>query len=174
MEEKFSFLVLDYQSVSSLSQSCLCDPMDCSTPGFPVHHQFPEHAQTHVNRVGDAINHLILHRHLLLLTSVFFSIRVFSNELVLPIFGTHFYLRARLLAWLLSPPFDSPFSPPDRLYLLPPLSLLYPTLWISLCVLGCGEQLGNWLLARYVSLLMIPPFILLATSVSFLPFLFSL
>ena len=32
-----------------------CDPMDCSTPGFPVHHQLPELAQTHVHRVGDAI-----------------------------------------------------------------------------------------------------------------------
>ena len=44
-------------SVSSASQSCLtlCDPMDCSTPGFPVHHQLLEHAQTHVHRVGDAI-----------------------------------------------------------------------------------------------------------------------
>ena len=38
-------------------QSCaaLCDPMDCSTPGFPVHHQLPKLAQTHVHRVGDAI-----------------------------------------------------------------------------------------------------------------------
>ena len=37
--------------VSSVSQSCLtlCDPMDCSTPGFPVHHQLPELAQTHVH-----------------------------------------------------------------------------------------------------------------------------
>ena len=36
---------------SSLAQSCatLCDPMDCSTPGFPVHHQLPELAQTHVH-----------------------------------------------------------------------------------------------------------------------------
>ena len=44
-------------SVSSVAQSCLtlCDPMDCSTPGFPVHHQLPEFAQTHVHRVGDAI-----------------------------------------------------------------------------------------------------------------------
>ena len=33
----------------------LCDSMDCSTPGFPVHHQLPELAQTHVHRVGDAI-----------------------------------------------------------------------------------------------------------------------
>ena len=32
-----------------------CDPMNCSTPGFPVHHHFPEFTQTHVHRVGDAI-----------------------------------------------------------------------------------------------------------------------
>ena len=39
------------------TQSCLTlrDPMDCSTPGFPVNHQFPELAQIHVHRVGDAI-----------------------------------------------------------------------------------------------------------------------
>ena len=44
-------------SVQFMAQSCLtlCDPMDCSTPGFPVHHQIPELAQTHVHRVGDAI-----------------------------------------------------------------------------------------------------------------------
>ena len=42
---------------SSVSQSCptLCNPMDCSTPGLPVHHQLPELTQTHVHRVGDAI-----------------------------------------------------------------------------------------------------------------------
>ena len=34
-------------SVQSLSRVRLCDPMDCSTPGFPVHHQLPEPAQTH-------------------------------------------------------------------------------------------------------------------------------
>ena len=84
-----------------------------------------------------------------------------------------FYLGARLLAWLLSLPLNSPFSPPGLLCLLPPPSLLYTTLWISLCVPGCGEHLGNWLLAGSVSLLLIPPFILLATSVSFLPLLFS-
>ena len=44
-------------SVSSATQSCvtLCDPMDCSTPGLPVHHQLPEFTQTHVHWVGDAI-----------------------------------------------------------------------------------------------------------------------
>ena len=42
---------------SSVTQSCLtlCKPMDCSTPGFPVHHQLPKLAQTQVHRVGDAI-----------------------------------------------------------------------------------------------------------------------
>ena len=42
---------------SSVAQSCptLCDPMNHSTPGLPVHHQLPEFTQTHVHRVGDAI-----------------------------------------------------------------------------------------------------------------------
>ena len=42
---------------SSVAQSCptLCDTMNCSTPGLPVHHQLPEITQTHVYRVGDAI-----------------------------------------------------------------------------------------------------------------------
>ena len=43
----------------SLSRLWPCDPMDCSTPGFSVHCQLPELAQTHVPQVGDAINHLI-------------------------------------------------------------------------------------------------------------------
>ena len=42
---------------SSVTQSCptLCEPMNCSTPGLPVHHQLPEFTQTHVHRVSDAI-----------------------------------------------------------------------------------------------------------------------
>ena len=42
---------------SSVTQSCLtlCDPIDCSTPDFPVYYQLPEFTQTHVHRVGDAI-----------------------------------------------------------------------------------------------------------------------
>ena len=42
---------------SSAAQSCptLCDPMNRSTPGLPVHHQLPEFTQIHVHRVGDAI-----------------------------------------------------------------------------------------------------------------------
>ena len=42
---------------SSVTQSCptLCNPMNCSTPGLPVHHQLPEFTQTHIHRLGDAI-----------------------------------------------------------------------------------------------------------------------
>ena len=48
---------LDLLCCCSVAQSCLTlgDPMDCSTPGFPVHHQFLELTQTHVHRVSDAI-----------------------------------------------------------------------------------------------------------------------
>ena len=68
----------------SVAKSCptLCDPMDCSTPGFPIFHYLPEFVQTHVHWVIDAI-HVILCRPLLLLPSVFDNIRVFSSESVL-------------------------------------------------------------------------------------------
>ena len=54
------FLIKDCKMLvqfSSVAQSCptLCDPMNCSTPGLPVHHQFPEFTQTHIHRVSDAI-----------------------------------------------------------------------------------------------------------------------
>ena len=50
-------LLLYYLQFSAVAQSCptLCDPMNCSTPGLPVHHQLPEFTQTHVHRVSDAI-----------------------------------------------------------------------------------------------------------------------
>ena len=108
--------------------------MECSTPGFPVHHQLPEPAQTHVHQIGDAIqpshpqwcptlcdpmdcctpgfpvypksrsllklmsiesvmpsNHLNFCCPLLLLPSIFPSIRVFSNESVLCIRWTKYW-----------------------------------------------------------------------------------
>ena len=52
MNDSFSFSFLEYiVQFSSVTQSCLtfCDPMDCSTPGFPVHHQLSEFTQTHVH-----------------------------------------------------------------------------------------------------------------------------
>ena len=75
---------------SSVTQSglTLCHPMDCSTPGLPVHRQLPEFTQTHIHWVGDAIqpSHP-LSTPLLLLPSILPSIRVFSNESVLRIIG---------------------------------------------------------------------------------------
>ena len=67
---------------SSVAQLCptLCDPMNRSTPGLPVHHQFLEFTQTHIHQVSDAISHLILSRPLLLLPPIPPSIKVFSNE----------------------------------------------------------------------------------------------
>ena len=55
----YGFLISYILSVqfSSVAQSCLtlCDPRDCSMPGFPIHHQLPEPTQTHVHCIGDAI-----------------------------------------------------------------------------------------------------------------------
>ena len=72
---------------SSVSQSCpaLCDPMDYSTPGFPVHHQLLEFTQTHVIESVMPSNYLFLCCPLLLLLSIFHSIRVFTNESALRI-----------------------------------------------------------------------------------------
>ena len=70
---------------SSVTQSCptLWNPMDCSTPGFPVHHQLPELAQTHIHWVSDVIQP----SHPLLSPSpptlIFPNFRVFSNQSVL-------------------------------------------------------------------------------------------
>ena len=65
---------------SSAAQSCLtlCDPMNCSTPGLPVHHQLPECIELVMPS-----SHLILCRPLLLLPPIPLSIRVFSNESIL-------------------------------------------------------------------------------------------
>ena len=67
---------------SSVAQSCLTlhDPMNCSMPDLPVHHQLLEFTKTHGHWVSDAISHLILCRPLFLLPSISPSIRVFSNE----------------------------------------------------------------------------------------------
>ena len=55
----YSSCIFKFSSVqfSSVAQSCstLCDPMNCSTPGLPVHHHFPKFTRIHIHRVGDAI-----------------------------------------------------------------------------------------------------------------------
>ena len=81
---KWPHLLLQF---SSVAQSCptLCEPMDCSTPGLPVHHQLLEFTQTHVHRLVMPSSHLILCRPLLLLPPIPPSIRVFSSESTLHI-----------------------------------------------------------------------------------------
>ena len=73
MSETFQF--------SSVTQLCLtlCDPMDLSTSGLPVHHQLLEFTQTHVHWIMMSSKHHILYRPLFLPPSIFPSIRVFSN-----------------------------------------------------------------------------------------------
>ena len=86
MKRRALFSPFGSYQFSSVVQSCLtlCDPMDCSMPGFPVHYQLPELTQTHV-QVSDAIQPSHPRSSLLLLHSVFPGFRVFSNESVLHI-----------------------------------------------------------------------------------------
>ena len=78
------YLLTKAPQFSSVDQLCLtlCNPMNHSIPGLPVHHQLPESTQTHVLWVGDAIQPS---HPLLLLPSISPSIRVFSNESALHI-----------------------------------------------------------------------------------------
>ena len=74
-----------YVQFSSVAQLCptLCDPMNCSTPGLPVHHQLLEFTQTHIHRVSDTIQPSHPLSSPLLLLPIPPSIRVFSNESIL-------------------------------------------------------------------------------------------
>ena len=77
--------ITDSVQFSSVAQSCptLCDPMNHSTPGLPVHHQLPELLKLMSIVVVMPSNNLILCHPLLLLPSIFPSIRVFSSVSVL-------------------------------------------------------------------------------------------
>ena len=78
------FLIF-YMYCCSVIQLCStpCNPMDCNTPGFPVHHQLPSLLKLMSMESVMPSNNLILCHPLLLLPSIFPSIRVFSNELAL-------------------------------------------------------------------------------------------
>ena len=78
---------------SSVAQSCptLYDPMDCSMPGLPVHHQLRSLLKLMSIEPVMPSNHLVLCRPLLLLPSIFPSIKVFSNESVLHIRGPKYW-----------------------------------------------------------------------------------
>ena len=77
----FNFIILHVQ-FSSVTKSCLtlCDPVDCSTPGFPVHHQLWNLLKLMFIKSVMPSNHLTLCHPLLLLPTIPPSIRVFSNE----------------------------------------------------------------------------------------------
>ena len=66
-------------------------------------------------------------------------------------------LRKLITGWICLSPFDSPLYPPGHLYLLPPSSLLCITLWTSLSGPDCGAHIRKWLLASFLSPLLIPP-----------------
>ena len=78
---------------SSVAQSCLtlCDPMNHSMPGLPVHHQLPEFTQTHAIKSVMPSSHLILCCPLLLLPPIPPSIRLFSNESTLHMRGPTYW-----------------------------------------------------------------------------------
>ena len=80
-------LCLHIYQFSSVTQLCLtlCDPMDSSTPDFPVLHQLTELAQLLSVESVMPSNHLVICLPLLLLPSILTDIRVFSNELALGI-----------------------------------------------------------------------------------------
>ena len=84
---KFWLVLLLLYQFSSVSQSCptVCNSMDCSTPGFPFHHQLPELLKFMSTKSVMPSNHLIPCRPLLLPPSIFPTIRVFSNESALHI-----------------------------------------------------------------------------------------
>ena len=102
--------------------------MDCSTPGFLVHRQLPEFTQTHVHWVGDAMQPSHPLSSLLLLPSIFPSIRVFSNESV---------LRMR---WPKYWSFSFSISPSNEHPDWSPLGL---TGWISLQSKGLSRDFSN-------------------------------
>ena len=80
-------VIMTFGPISSVPQPCLtlCDPMNCSTPGFPVHHQLPSLLKLMSIELVMPSNYLSLCGPLLLLPSIILSIRVFSNDSVLHI-----------------------------------------------------------------------------------------
>ena len=76
----FIFSQVHFSSVQSLSPVRLCDPVNRSTPGLPVHHQLPEFTQTQIHRVHDAIQPSLPGSSPSPPAPISPSIRVFSNE----------------------------------------------------------------------------------------------
>ena len=111
---------------SSVAQSCLtlCDPLGCSTPGLPVHHQLPELAQSHVHWVSDAIQ-----PSLNILGTYRPGEFIFQRDIFLPFHAAHGLLKARILKW-----FAIAFSSGPH---------FVRTLHHDLCILGNPTQHGS-------------------------------
>ena len=141
---------------SSVAQSCptLCDPMDCRTPDFPVHHQLLELAQTHVHQVNDAIQPS---HPLLAFSPLAFSLsqhQGLSIESVLPIrwpkyWSFSFRIRPDFiwdwLVWSPCNPADSQESSLTPLFKSinsSVLSFLYGSTWLYLWL--CGSLLAKY------------------------------
>ena len=126
---KYSPILLYSFQLTRVSQSCptLCDPMDCSTPGFPVHHQLQELFKLMCIESVMPPNYLILCLPLLLPPSIFPSIRVFSNESILCI-------RCKVLEFCFS------INPSHEYSGLISLGL---TGWISLLSKGLSRVVSN-------------------------------
>ena len=92
MYDDLIHLSVQFSSVAQ-SRLTLCDPMNRSTPGLPVHHQLPDMSLVQLMSIESVMpsNHLILCRPLFLPPSVFLRIRVFSNESVLRIRSPKFW-----------------------------------------------------------------------------------
>ena len=103
-------------SVSSVAQSCLtlCNPMDCSMPGFPVHHQLPELAQIHVHPVGDTSHKYLVNNSGS--CSIIQSCLTLCNPLDYSPTGSsvHGILQARILEWVAIPFSRGSSWPRDR------------------------------------------------------------
>ena len=102
-----------FSSVQFIAQSCPtpCDPMNCSMPGLPVHHQILEFTQSHVHESVMPFNHLILCHPLLLPSPIIPSIRVFSNESTLHIRWPKYWS----FSFNISPSNEHPGLIPDRM-----------------------------------------------------------
>ena len=122
--------------IRSVAQSCrtLCDPMNRSTPGLPVHHQLPEFTQTHVHRVSDAIQPSHPLSSPSPPTPIPPSIRVFSNESTLRIRWPKYWVSA-LASFL--PKNTRDWSPSEW------------TGWISLQSKGLSRVFSNTTLQKH-------------------------
>ena len=138
---------------TSVTQSCLtlCDPMDCSTPGLPVHHQLPESTQAHVHWVSDAIqtSHPLYKSAIIYLLTWDCWLVINSNLLVFLSFFSTEYL------YILAPPLPFQSSPSELSERLFPrfkfsASLTNKTYFQSICnagdpssIPGSGRQPGE-------------------------------